>query len=120
MKIRRGDSVVIVTGDDAGTVPHRVVQVLPGGKKLVVEGINRAFKHVRRGHPRSPQGGRLNLELPIDTSNVMLYCESCHRGVRVGYRYLDDGSKERFCKKCGGGLGNISPPRARYSSAGSS
>lgn len=114
MKIRRGDSVVICAGNDAGATPHRVIQVLDGGKKLVVEGVNRVFKHVRRGHPRSPQGGRLNLELPIDISNVKLYCDSCNTGVRVGFRYTDDGSKERYCKKCGTSLGSVSGPRPNY------
>lgn len=114
MKIRRGDSVVVICGDDAGPTPHRVVQVLKGGKKLVVEGVNRVYKHVRRGHPKSPQGGRLNLEMPIDSSNVMFYCGSCSRGVRVGYRYTDDGSKERYCRSCGAGHGAVGRPKARY------
>jgi large subunit ribosomal protein L24 len=114
MKIRRGDSVVVVTGNDAGSTPHRVVQVLDDGKKLMVEGINRVHKHVRRGHPRSPQGGRLQLEMPIDRSNVMFYCDSCNRGVRLGYRYTKDGSKERFCRKCGRSHGTLSGARPRY------
>jgi large subunit ribosomal protein L24 len=58
----------------------------------------------------------LNLEMTIDVSNVMLYCDSCRRGTRVGLRYAADGSKERFCKKCQGALGRVSPPRARYAS----
>ena len=114
MRIRRGDSVVVVTGNDASNTPHRVVQVLEGGKKLMVEGVNRVHKHVRRGHPRSPQGGRLNLEMPIDRSNVMFYCDSCARGVRVGYRYVSDGSKERYCKRCGTAHGTISGPNEKY------
>jgi len=112
MRIRRGDQVVVISGNDASRTPRRVVQVLDGGKKLVIEGVNRVLKHVRRGHPRSPQGGRLNLELPIDTSNVMLYCDACQRGVRVGFRYADDGSKERFCRKCNGTLSTVRGPRA--------
>lgn len=114
MKIRRGDSIVITTGDDAATTPRRVIQVLDGGRKLLVEGVNRVYKHVRRGHPRSQQGGRLNLEMPIDSSNVMFYCDSCGKGTRVGFRYGDDGSKERYCKSCGASAGTISPPKPRY------
>jgi len=114
MKIRRGDSVVVVAGDHVGATPHRVIQVLKGGEKVLVEGINRVFKHVRRGHPKSPQGGRLNLEMPIDSSNVMFYCDSCHKGVRMGYRYTDDGSKERFCKSCGSSHGAVSASKKRY------
>ena len=111
MKIRRGDTVVITTGDDASSTQHKVISVLDGGKKVVVEGANRAFKHVRRGHPKSPQGGRLNLEMPIDSSNVMIYCDSCRKGVRVGFRFTPDGTKERFCRKCKTSMGVVSQPK---------
>jgi large subunit ribosomal protein L24 len=114
MRIKRGDSVVVVTGDQKGPTPRRVIQVLEGGRRLLVEGINRVFKHVRRGHPRSPQGGRLQLEVPIDASNVKLYCGSCNQAVRAGYRYTNEGAKERFCKTCGASVGAVSPPRAQY------
>ncbi len=117
MKIQKDDMVVVVTGDHKSASPytaHRVIQVLDGGNKLLVEGINRVFKHVRRGHPKSPQGGRLQLEMPINTSNVMLYCSSCSKPVRLGYRYTDDGSKERFCRSCSTTVSTISPPRSRY------
>ena len=113
MKIHRGDSVIVICGNDAGPTPHRVVQIVDGDK-VMIEGVNRVLKHVRRGHPRSPQGGRLTLEKPIHISNVMYYCESCSKGTRVGYRYTDDGSTERFCKACGASAGTISPPRAKY------
>ena len=90
------------------------MQVLEGGRKLVVEGVNQRLKYVRRGHPKSPQGGQLRIEKPIDASNVKLLCQSCHAATRVGYRYTADGSKERFCKKCGGTVSTVSPPKARY------
>ena len=114
MRIRRGDMVQVVAGDDAGQTPRRVVQVLDGGKKLLIEGVNRSYKHVRRGHPKSPQGGRLELEMPIDSSNVLLYCDNCSLGRRTGLNYRDDGTKERICKKCGNSLGRVSGPKARY------
>lgn len=114
MKIKRGDSVQVISGDYASTTPRRVLQVLDGGKKLLVEGVNRVYKHVRRGHPKSPQGGRLQLEKPIDRSNVLLYCDSCKRGTRTGFRYREDGGKERYCKACGTGAGTVSPAKARY------
>lgn len=112
MRIRQGDLVQVISGADAGPAAHKVVKVLDSGAKLMVEGVNRAYKHVRRGHPKSPQGGRLEVERPIDSSNVLLYCEACSRGVRVGFRYNDDGSKDRFCRKCGGSLGNVAPAKA--------
>lgn len=114
MKIKKGDSVVVVTGDDKGSAPRKVISVIDGGNKLVVEGVNRAFKHVRRGHPKSPQGGRLQMELPIDASNVKLYCPSCGSPTRVGYRFSDDGAKERFCKKCSASLGAIGRAKASH------
>ena len=114
MKIQRGDTVKVISGEDRSDQPRRVLQVLDGGKKLLIEGVNRVYKHVRRGHPKSPQGGRLHLEMPINSSKVVLVCSSCNRGVRVGYRYSDDGSKERFCKACGTTISKISPPRKQY------
>ncbi len=112
MKIQRGDLVLVIAGDHQGPNPHKVVSVQAGGRKVVVEGINRVLKHVRRGHPKSPQGGRLSLEKPIDVSNVQLYCGACGKGTRVGYRFADDGSKERFCRKCNAQISRISPPKA--------
>ncbi len=114
MKIKKGDTVVVVTGDDKGAAPRKVLNVVTGGKRLVVEGVRRAFKHVRRGHPKSPQGGRLQIEMPIDASNVRYYCGACKTGTKLGYRYAADGAKERFCRKCGASAGTISPPRPTY------
>lgn len=115
MKIRRGDSVVVISGDSStDDTPHKVIQVNHDSGQLVVEGINRVYKHVRRGHPKSPQGGRLNLEMAIDASNVAYYCETCSKGTRLGYRYREDGSKERYCRKCGSEAGPVSGPKARY------
>ena len=117
MRIRKNDSVQIIAGDAAGPTPHRVLQVLDGGRKLLIEGVNRVHKHVRRGHPKSPQGGRLELELPIDSSNVLLYCDACGRGTRVGFRLTDAGEKERYCRKCGKGVGVISSAKKKRTKA---
>lgn len=114
MSIRRNDMVVVIAGDDAGAVPRKVLEVVEGGRRIVVEGVNRAYKHVKRNHPRSPAGGRLSLEMPIDASNAQFYCDHCKRGVRLGMRYADDGSKVRFCRKCQASAGVVSPARAAY------
>lgn len=116
MKIHRGDMVIVTCGNDAGPTPRRVVQIVDGGK-VMIEGVNRVVKHVRKGHPRSPQGGQLTLEKPIDVSNVKYYCTSCAAASRIGYRYTDNGSKERFCKSCGASAGTVSPPRPKYAKA---
>ena len=111
MRVRKGDLVVVVTGDDAGNTARKVLRVLEGGKRLLVEGVNRVYKHVKRGHPSSPQGGRLSRELPIASSNAMLFCSHCNRGVRVGTR-VSETSRERYCKKCKGSLGVIGRQKA--------
>src|SRR5262249_59689984 len=111
MNIKKDDIVEIITGDDAGTpsagTTGRVLTVLPKEGKVVVEGINRVYKHLKPSRA-NPQGGRLSKEMPVDVSNVMLVCPNCRRGVRVGRRYLADGSKERYCKSCGTGLRRLS------------
>jgi large subunit ribosomal protein L24 len=117
MNIRKDDLVEVITGDDAGTVKARttarVLRVIPEESKVVVEGINRVYKHLKPDR-RNSQGGRLSKEMPIDVSNVLLYCATCRRGVRVGRRYAADGHKERYCKSCGNALGALSKPRAKY------
>jgi large subunit ribosomal protein L24 len=117
MKIKRGDMVVVIAGDQASRTPHKVTSVLGGGRQVLIEGVNRVFKHVKRGHPKSPQGGRLNLETPIDSCKVMLYCGSCNKGVRVGFRFLENGVKERFCKSCGNGLGTVGSSKGTEAAA---
>jgi large subunit ribosomal protein L24 len=120
MRIRKGDMVKIITGKVAAAEKpkdqpaRRVLQVLDGGEKVVIEGVNMVFKHVKRGHPKSPQGGRLRLEMPIHSSNVMFVCPSCSATAKLGMRYLADGSKERFCKKCDKSAGQISPARKAH------
>ena|SRR5579863_9123866 len=117
MRIKRNDLVQVTTGADARQAPRRVLQIVDGGKKVIIEGVNRVYKHVKRGHPKSPQGGRLSREMPIDISNVLLYCEKCARGVRVGTRFAADGSKVRYCKRCSQALGSISPANPKYASS---
>jgi large subunit ribosomal protein L24 len=117
MHVRRDDLVEVITGDDKGTKDSRkiakVLKVLPDENKIVVEGVNRVYKHVRPSR-QNMQGGRLAREMPISASNVLKYCDRCTRGVRVGFRFSEDGAKERFCKRCGSSLGTVSPPRAAH------
>ncbi|MCC6420776.1 MAG: 50S ribosomal protein L24 [Gemmataceae bacterium] len=112
MNIKKDDTVQVITGDDAGKT-GRVLSVLPKAGKVVVEGVNRVYKHLKPNR-RNPQGGRLSKEMPIALSNVLLVCPTCRGGRRVGRRYLADGAKERYCKKCGTGLGRLSKPRPAY------
>jgi large subunit ribosomal protein L24 len=112
MHVRKGDNVEVITGDDK--VTGRVLRVLPEKGKVVVEGVNRVYKHLKPSR-RNAQGGRLSKEMPIDASNVLLYCPTCRRGVRVGHAYdPNDGHKYRFCKKCKNNLGTLSKSRKAY------
>ena len=112
MHIRVNDTVRVIAGDDRG-VQGKVLSVDHQAGKLIVEGVNRAYKHVRRSQ-RNPQGGRLSKEIPIRISNVLWICSSCGAPTRTGARYTGDGSKERYCRKCGKSGGAIAPPRAMY------
>ncbi len=111
MRIRTNDTVKILTGDEAGSL-GRVLSVNHATGKVVVEGVNRVYKHVRRSQ-RNPQGGRLSKEMPVAASNVLVVCEKCQTATRMGVRFLDDGVKERYCKKCGAGNGQLGPAKAR-------
>ena len=117
MHVRRDDLVEVITGDDKGTKDSRkiakVLRVIPDENKVVVEGVNRVYKHVRPSR-QNMQGGRLSMEMAISASNVLKYCDRCARGVRVGFRFSEDGAKERYCKRCGSSLGTVSPPRAAH------
>lgn len=110
MHLRKGDTVEVTAGDDAGK-RGSIISIDRKNNRIVVQGINRVFKHVRRGHPKSPQGGRLNVEMPIDPSNVMMICPETNVATRTGIRVLGDGSRELYAKKSGARLRQISRPK---------
>jgi len=112
MHIKINDTVQVKTGDDRGT-RGKVLAVDRAAGKVIVQGVNRVYKHVRKSQ-KNPQGGRLSKEMPVQLSNVLLVCQACGAATRTGARYDDDGSKHRFCKKCGADNGQIAPPKARY------
>lgn len=112
MLIRSGDTVEVITGADRG-VRSRVIQIDRAARKALVEGVNRVYKHVRRSQ-KHPQGGRLSKEMPVQLSNLQYVCGACGKAVRIGARYQNDGSKERYCKRCGASAGQISPPKAAH------
>jgi large subunit ribosomal protein L24 len=99
MKLRREDLVVVRSGNYRGQGPAKIVSIDRDSHRAIVEGINNALKHVKRGHPKSPQGGRVTIPVPIDISNLALHCPSCNRGVRVKVQ-LVDGAKRRVCGRC--------------------
>jgi large subunit ribosomal protein L24 len=112
MHIKSNDIVEVTAGDDRGQ-RGKVLKINRQAGKLIVEGVNRVYKHVRRSQ-RNPQGGRLSKEMPIQMANVLLVCSKCSQASRTGSRFLDDGRKERYCKKCGAGIGDLAPARAAH------
>lgn len=85
MRIRTGDLVQVMVGDDKGT-RGKILRVDRKNGKVIVEGVNRAYKHVKRGHPKSPNGGRLSIELPIQACNVMLIDPTTDKPTRFRIR----------------------------------
>lgn len=115
MLIREEDEVLVIRGVDAG-VRGKILKIDREKNRVIVEGVNKAYKHVKRSG-KNPQGGRLSKEMPVSASNVMLICPESGKRTRVGVRYLADGSKERFAKRSGASLGVIAPPKKKYATA---
>jgi len=112
MHLKTNDMVQVMTGDDRG-VRGKVLRIDRQAGKVLVEGVNRVYKHVRRSQ-RNPQGGRLSKEMPVQIANVLLVCPKCGKPTRTGARFLEDGRKERYCKKCGAGAGEVAPARGGH------
>ena len=111
MHIKTNDTVEVITGDDKG-VRAKVLIIDREAGKLVVEGVNRVFKHVKKSQ-KNPQGGRLSKEMPVQISNVLLICPKCTKATRTGSRVNAADAKERYCKKCSASLGEISPAKGK-------
>ncbi len=94
VRIKKGDNVEIIAGDHKG-VTGKVLRVLPDKKKVLVQGINVAKKHVRPSR-KNPQGGRISVEQPIDMSNVLPVNPKSSKGSRVRRVVNSDGSKKRL------------------------
>src|SRR5450631_4432359 len=100
--IKRGDTVVVIAGADKGK-QGKVLKVLIDKDRVVVEGINRVWKHVKPSQ-RNPQGGRIQKNAPIHVSNVMPLDPSTNKGTRVRFEERD-GRKHRIAVKSGTDLG---------------
>jgi large subunit ribosomal protein L24 len=98
-KIRKGDEIVVITGKDKGkrgTVLRRV-----DAEHVVVEGVNRAKKHVKPNPVKGVAGGIVDKDMPIHISNVALFNPATKKADRVGFKSLDDGRKVRVFKSNG-------------------
>ncbi len=97
MKIKTGDTVIVISGDDKGKV-GKVTKALPKTGKVIVEGVNVQKKHVKP--TQNEKGSIKEINAPIDVSNVAFYDDKSKKATKVGYKLVDD-KKVRVAKKSG-------------------
>ncbi len=98
MKIRKNDTVLVITGKDRNK-KGKVRYAYPKDERVLVEGVNFIKRHTR-AQQQVRQAGIIEREAPIHVSNVMLLCNRCGHPTRVGFRLLEDGRKVRVCRSC--------------------
>ena len=101
MKIKTGDTVIVLSGKDKGKT-GKVLRADPKGQKVIVEGVNVATKH-QRPRKQGEEGGIIKIETPIYASKLQVVCPKCGKATRVGHK-IENGTKSRVCKKCGANL----------------
>lgn len=102
MKLKTGDTVMIIAGKDKGT-ESKIARVLNSKNRVIVEGVATAKRH-QRPQGQTMQGGIIDKDMPIDVSNVMIVCPDCGP-TKIGSRHDDEGRRYRVCRKCGRDLG---------------
>ncbi|OIO52131.1 MAG: 50S ribosomal protein L24 [Candidatus Portnoybacteria bacterium CG_4_8_14_3_um_filter_44_15] len=98
MRIKKGDTILIISGKDKGK-KGKILQAFPRLNKILVEGVNVVKKH-RRAKNEREKGQVIEVFKPISVSNAKLVCPKCGKATRVGYRPTEK-NKYRMCKKCG-------------------
>ena len=99
MFVKTGDTVMVMSGEDKGKT-GKVQKAYPSKGKIVVEGVAMAKRH-QKARVQGQESGIINKEMPIDASNVMRVCAKCGKASRTGVKVNEDGSKAKYCKKCG-------------------
>lgn len=110
MHIRKDDTVEVITGDDKGK-RGRVLRIMPREDKIVVEGVNQVYRHVKPNR-RNQQGGRVSKEMPVHISNVALVDPTTNKATRVKVKTNDDGTRERVAAS-GASLGVITTSKGK-------
>lgn len=101
LRIRKGDTVMVITGKDRGKT-GAVLAALPRSGRVLVEGVQMVKKHVR-ARRAGEKGQRVSVAAPVPVSNVQVVCPACKKRTRVGIVREGD-ERRRVCKKCGGTL----------------
>ena len=99
LHVKTGDRVIITSGKDKGKIGN-VKTIIASENKVVVEGANMITKAVKANPMAGVQGGLTQIEAPMDSSKVMVYCTSCEKATRVKHTAVQ-GKKVRVCVKCG-------------------
>jgi len=107
--VKKGDQVVMIAGNDRGKVGE-VLRVDAATGKVVVQGVNRVYKHLRPSR-QHPQGGRIQKEMPVSISNVLPVDPKTNQATRVGFSVSEDGAKVRVAKKSGQTLNTVKKAR---------
>ncbi len=98
MKIKKDDTVVIISGKDRGK-KGKVIEALPQKSKVIIEGVNLRKKHIRP-KKSGEKGQIIEMPSPLDVSDVKIICKECGKATRVGVK-KENSKKIRICKKCG-------------------
>jgi large subunit ribosomal protein L24 len=96
--IKKGDNVLVLSGNDNGAT-GKVLKIFLENNRIIVEKVNLRKKSQRKSQD-NPQGGIVEKEMPINISNVQLICNKCSKPTRTGRLKTDDGKSVRICKKC--------------------
>jgi large subunit ribosomal protein L24 len=99
MRIRKGDNVRVISGNDRGK-EGKILKVFPDKNRVIVEKVNLMKRHTKASKD-VPQGGIIEKEGPINASNLMLVCPNTGKPTRIGKDVLSDGSRARVSKKSG-------------------
>jgi len=99
MKIKKNDTVLVISGKDKGK-KGKVRFAYPEKGKIMVEGVSMIKRHTKP-QKQVRQAGIIERESAISVSDVMLVCSKCNKPARVGYKILEDGRKARICRACG-------------------
>ncbi len=98
MHIKSGDEVIVISGKDKGK-QGKVLSVFPEKGKAIVEGVAVVTRH-QKPRRAGETGGIIKQESAVDASNLMNVCPKCGKPARVGRKFLENGDKVRYCKKC--------------------
>jgi large subunit ribosomal protein L24 len=99
LHLRKGDMVEVIGGKYRGK-RGKILKVIRDEARAIVEGVNLVKRHMKASQ-KNPQGGIVEKPSPLPAARLMVVCARCGEAARIGHRYLEDGTKVRYCKHCG-------------------